>query len=233
MKSIAAVFVMLFCSTPLSAQSTEGPTRVAGLAGGSFLDGGNGALFGASVSHRLSSWFGVELELSYIRGLELTEEDQIPVPLAAGAPIRVDVRGWQSAAGPLLQAGAVTALFGGIDVDSDARMLAYVANAVFELPSPSDRLRPFVVGGGGVAHVREEIAIDFPDLRIVAPAIFPPRPFEVQRGETDLALNAGGGADVQLWHGLTVGGDVRYLRLVGSQRDLDLVRVTSRVGVRF
>ena len=107
------------------------------------------------------------------------------------------------------------------------------------------RLIPFVSGGGGIGRLSEEISFDIDgrndetDLRLQRrqrigdrrPLILPPD--DITRSETGLILTLGGGLDVLLWKGFSLGADARWLRLLADRSTFDFAQVTSRVNVRF
>jgi opacity protein-like surface antigen len=106
-----------------------------------------------------------------------------------------------------------------------------------EFPLANDRLIPFVTGGGGVGRLSQRLSFGFPNRPTL------PRPFfdspllqpfrDISAAETGLAVTLGGGLDVQLWRGLAVGADVRWLRLLAGRDTLDFSYVAARTSYRF
>jgi opacity protein-like surface antigen len=128
--------------------------------------------------------------------------------------------------------------------ERESGVTGFLAKIVADFPV-GDRIIPFVSGGGGVGRVTEELSFDFRDrpgngffglpelFRNIGdrrPSIFP-RDFET--AETGLALTLGGGVDIRLWKGLTVGGEARWLRVLAGTRSIDLAHIGSRVAYRF
>ncbi len=63
--------------------------------------------------------------------------------------------------------------------------------------------------------------------------IFAPFPQRFENAETGLALTLGGGVDVRLWRGLSLGAEARWMRLLASQNTFDFAHIASRVSYRF
>jgi hypothetical protein len=85
--------------------------------------------------------------------------------------------------------------------------MTFTANYVVEIPTGVRWFRPYFLGGGGLGNLSRRIA------------------------ETGLVLDAGGGIDFPIVHGLAVGGDVRYFHL--NAGGIDAARVGARVSYRF
>ncbi len=192
--------------------------RVFGLVGGSFGDGGGAVLTSAGAGLRITRTLGLDLEVFHVSGLDLSDDDFFIQPLSFAPP------------------------FG---FERDGGVTGFLAKIVADFPV-GDRVIPFVSGGGGVSRVTEELSFDFGDrpgngffglpelfqnIRgDLRPSIFP-RDFET--AETGLALTLGGGVDIRLWKGFTVGGEARWLRVLAGTRSIDLAHIGSRVAYRF
>lgn len=199
--------------------------RVFGTVGGSFGDGGATVMTSGGVGLRLTRHLGLALELLYVPGLEMSDDDRFFIQ---------EVRPFGSLFAPTFV------------VDRDAAVTAFLTKFTVEFPAAGGRLFPYLTGGGGVGHVSERIRyrlVDspFPTLleeasdpvvvRRLIPTIFPPRDFK--SSETGLSLTVGGGLDVRLWKGFAVGVDARWLRVLARREDLDTALVATRVSYRF
>ncbi len=219
----AVVLSVLTLGAPMITSATAQPLpdtggRVFGLVGGSFGDGGGAALVSAGAGVRITRTLGLDLEVFHLSGLDLSDDDFFIQPLSFAPP------------------------FG---FERDGGVTGFLAKIVADFPV-GDRVIPFVSGGGGVSRVTEELSFDFGDrlgsgfLGLpelfqniggnLRPSIFP-RDFET--AETGLALTLGGGLDIRLWKGFTVGGEARWLRVLAGTRSIDLAHIGSRVAYRF
>ena len=215
-----------------SACAQNGGPRVSGLFGTALGEGDPAIATGGSVGYRFTPHFGFDLEVLILPSFDPqrfetifdTSLDQLP-PIISGIPIRRP------------------------DFESSGHTVAFLTNFVTEFPTGARWLIPYVSGGGGVASVSRSIGpiyyalpslpttvsvIDLSGVPITFPDIA--AGFEVgpiERSETDLALTVGGGIDFQVWKGLAVGADLRYLHLFGATDDLDLTRLVGRVTYRF
>ncbi len=199
--------------------------RVFGTVGGSFGDGGTTVMTSGGVGLRLTRHLGLDLELLYVPGLEMSDDDRFFIQ---------ESRPFGSLFAPTFM------------VDRNAAVTAFLTKFTVDFPVAGGRLFPYLTGGGGVGHVSERIRyrlVDspFPTLleeapdsvvvRRVIPTIFPPPDFK--SSETGLSLTVGGGLDIRLWRGFGVGVDARWLRVLASREDLDTAQVATRVSYRF
>ena len=221
----AVVLSMLALGAPIAPMMTSATAqplpetggRVFGLVGGSFGDGGSAVLTSAGAGLRITRTMGLDLEVFHVSGLDLSNDDFFIQTLSFAPPFGFE------------REGGVT---------------GFLAKIVADFPV-GDRVIPFVSGGGGVGRVTEELSFDFRDrpgngffglpelfqnIGDRRPSIFP-RDFET--AETGLALTLGGGVDIRLWKGLTVGGEARWLRVLAGTRSIDLAHIGSRVAYRF
>ena len=199
--------------------------RVFGTFGGSFGDGGTTVMTSGGVGLRLTRHLGLDLELLYVPGLEMSDDDRFFIQ---------ESRPFGSLFAPTFM------------VDRDAAVTAFLTKFTVDFPVAGGRLFPYLTGGGGVGHVSERIRYrlvdspfptlleEAPDAAVVRrliPTIFPPQDFE--SSETGLSLTVGGGLDVRLWRGFAVGVDARWLRVLANREDLDTAQVATRVSYRF
>ena len=205
-------------TTAIAQEIPETGGRVFGLVGGSFGSGGGAGLASGGAGVRITRTVGLDFEVFHVSGLDLSDDDFFIQPLSF-AP-----------------------RFG---FDRDGAVTGFLSKVVVDFPI-GDRVIPFVSGGGGVGRISEELSFSFGDRigddRDGIPELFQdigidqrlsifPRDFD--RAELGLALTVGGGVDIRLWKGLTVGAEARWLRVLASTRTLDLAHIGSRVAYRF
>ena len=112
-------------------------------------------------------------------------------------------------------------------IDREGGVTAFVTKATFDVPIAGGRLIPYVTGGGGVGYLSERVT----DLNTRLPdELFRFRPSSaLESSEIGHSLMMGGGLDVSLRRDLTVGADVRWLRLAGHDPG---ARSSTQVAVR-
>ena len=218
-----AGLILALIAIPTAADAQGIPNtggRVFGLVGGSFGDGETAILTSGGAGLRLTRTLGIDFELLHVSDLELSDDRFF-----------------------ILARPTLGALLPPFDIDHEGSVTAFLTKFTVEFPVAGNRLIPFVSGGGGIGHLSEEIEFGFndSDSRFAGrlgpvfdeprPAIFPPP--HIERSETGLALTVGGGLDVRLWRGLSVGADVRWLRLLAGQDKFDFAQIASRVSYRF
>ena len=112
---------------------------------------------------------------------------------------------------------------------SDGQATVFTANVRVELPAVTARLIPFIIGGGGVANIKETFDVQ-PAVPTGIPVVIPPQ--TLTRSSTDLALTAGGGVSLLVAAHLSIDADLRYLRLI-ADRDRNVGRFGVGVSYRF
>ena len=117
---------------------------------------------------------------------------------------------------------------------SDGRATFFTTNFRVEIPTTVPRIIPYVVGGGGVANVKESFTFNVPVPRVTLPGVLIPPipPQQLSQSSTDLALTLGGGASVLAASHVSIDVDLRYFRLLGN-RDLNVGRFGVGVSYRF
>ena len=119
-------------------------------------------------------------------------------------------------------------------IDRDGSVTSFFTKSTIGIPIAGGRLVPYVTAGGGVGYLSERVS----DLNAQLPDTLSrlPPPVAFESSEVGQSLMAGGGLDVRVSRRLTVGGDVRWLRLSGSSTGhevLDTAQVAMRVRYGF
>jgi opacity protein-like surface antigen len=184
-----------------------------GTVGGAFGDSGETVSIGVGAGYKFADRVGVEFEFAYIPDLQSVDQTTLPRVLQGrGRPV----------------------IFPPPDIPvrltTDGRIAAFTTSFVGDFPTGVDRLRVYVLGGGGVASVRKDTTYGYEVIIQSLVGLLPP---VIRVAETGLALTTGGGVEVRLVGGLTVAADVRYLRIFGELDDEDLARVGGRLAYRF
>jgi hypothetical protein len=122
-------------------------------------------------------------------------------------------------------------------------MLTFQTNAVAALTS-GGKLHVFVIGGGGVANLHQDVLYRYPD--IVIPTLDPNNPVLVlpplpsnfvdrrlTRSENALCLNIGGIVDYGLTSRIDIGVDARYTQAFFNPDALKTARVAARIRWHF
>ena len=114
---------------------------------------------------------------------------------------------------------------------SGGRATIFTTNARIDLPTLTTRVSPYVVGGGGVANLKERFTIAGPaSVAGSIPVVIPPR--AATQSSTALALTLGGGVSLLAARHLSVDIDLRYARLIASH-DLNITRFGVGLSYRF
>jgi opacity protein-like surface antigen len=134
-----------------------------------------------------------------------------------------------------------------LTIPTDTRATMFTTNVRVEIPTLSDRVIPYVVGGGGVAAVRSEFDVNYlalgPDLQaIFGPALrgpgrpnvqsILPGPSRIETTRTNMVLTLGGGASILVTDHLAIDADLRLLSLFGD-RDQNIGRFGVGASYRF
>jgi opacity protein-like surface antigen len=232
--SVMALLVL--CVPP--AQAAPGPEsgfRMSSTVGASLGDGGSAAEVGGAVGYRVNRFAGFELEITYVPSLDFggrrAAASEGVVTYCASVVPQMDPG---PPAGCFVQPG----IYPPVSVRTSGHALTFTTNFVGEIPSTVSWLRPYVVAGGGVGSVSERFHDgDGPG------GIIPMDHGTNAAGmigtdaggstTTGLALTVGGGLDIQVWKGLAIGADARYVHIARGSGGLDMTRVGGRVSWRF
>jgi opacity protein-like surface antigen len=116
------------------------------------------------------------------------------------------------------------------DVGIDGRAAMFTTNVRVDIPAIGPRFVPYVIAGGGVAHVRDTQAVAASEPVPGIPVVIPPR--SVTESSTALALTSGGGASVLVGPHISIDLDLRYMRLIAA-RDRNVGRFGAGFSYRF
>jgi opacity protein-like surface antigen len=225
----AGIIVLAATSLAHAQRVPETGGRVAGTFGGSFGDGGSTVVATGSAGIRFTRHLGVDFELMYVPDLDLSESGGV-VPFQRAVETTVVWGGVNAGRLPII-----------LPISREARVIAFFSKVTAEFPI-ENRLWPYITGGGGAAQLTERSGF-FPGRIILASEAgprgatifpvpdFPARLFE--RSDINLGLTVGGGVDVRVWRSLAAGLDVRYVRFLGQNQDLDLGHLSARLSYRF
>jgi opacity protein-like surface antigen len=136
-----------------------------------------------------------------------------------------------------------------LTIPTDTRATMFTTNVRVEIPTLSDRVIPYVVGGGGVAAVRSEFEVNYLALGTGMPGILRPAlidmrpgrpnglsilpgPSRIENTRTNMVLTLGGGASFLLTDHLAIDADLRLLSLFGD-RDQNIGRFGVGASYRF
>jgi opacity protein-like surface antigen len=181
---------------------------VGGVVSGSFGDGGPASTVGISAGYRFTPRLALEVDASYMPGLDFGDFPACPP-------------------GGVCAAAAPSVIGGTFSLSGRAALLS--VNVVSELPVRTRWIRPYVVGGAGVAEVRRvQQHNDFQPLRSTTTSTGP-------------MVTMGGGVDFLVWRGIGIGVDVRYQHVFEDaqfgrsdiDRNLSNTRVGSSLSYRF
>jgi opacity protein-like surface antigen len=111
----------------------------------------------------------------------------------------------------------------------NGRATVFSTNMRIEIAPLGGRVTPYVIGGGGVANVKEIFTVPSAVPSGVG-VVIPPQ--SITQSSTELALIAGGGVSLLMGGHASIDIDARYLRLLG-ERDHNVGRFGVGFGLRF
>jgi hypothetical protein len=218
------VVILSLLVTRTGSAQTTGPylSGHVGLSGG---DGGGVVTGGGAVGYMMPRRLGFELEVNATPDLDFED-----LGLLTNFP-------------PRLTPSPLIPSFPAPTINVSGRLLTFQTNAVVALTS-SGKLRAFVVGGGGVANLQEDLRYRYPD--IVFPTFDPNTPVLIvpplqytlverrtSRSENALCLNIGGIVDYALKSRFAIGVDARYIHAFFNRDAVKTARVAARIRWQF
>jgi opacity protein-like surface antigen len=201
-----AVPAVILIACLLFAVSASAQPRLTAVVSSALGDGGPAPAFAAAVAHPLFRNVRLEVEGTFVRNLDFGQYYSCPpdriCALVASFPFRLS--------------GNATSVGG---------------NLVAQVPWHTRRIRPYLVGGAGLAHVRRRsVETRFGSGTIVT-----------NTSSNAPLLTAGGGVEFLLGDRFVVGADARYQRMYEKDQfhridippNVDFMRIGSAIGYRF
>ena len=198
--------ILLACLAAALPSHAQEQARISASLSSAFGDGGPAPALALAAQHPLFSHVRIEVEGTYLRGLDFGQYHSCPPDVICAAVVSF----------PFTLTGDAASLGG---------------NVVAELPWRGPRIRPYLTGGAGIAHVRRErLETRFDRTRTLTTL-----------SSTAPLLTVGGGVEFLVGSRLVLSADARYQRLYENDQfhrvdippNLDLVRIGSAVGYRF
>jgi len=211
-------------SEPASAQTPNGGIASAAVSAVSIEDGVSASISGA-IGYRFNPVVALGVELMFVPRLT-PDARQTPIPLGAF--------GFEGISFP---SPAITT---GNEAGGHATI--FTTNLRLTIPTRSRRLSPYLIGGGGVGTVTDNLHYTFiyPAVVLTGPAaqpvifppILPPRTESITRTTTDFAATFGGGVSFLTSDHWSFDVDARYIGIFG-ERDAQIGRYGGGITYRF
>lgn len=198
------IAVLAVLAAPLTASAQQ--ARITASVSSAFGDGGPAPAVAVAASYPVLRGVRVEAEGTYVHSLDFGQYYSCP-PSAICVAV---------ASFPFTVTGNAASLGG---------------NVVAELPWRARRVRPYVVGGAGLAHVRRQrLETRFNRTTMLTTL-----------SSTAPLLTVGGGVEFLAGDRLVLGADARYQRMYEKDQfhridippNVDLLRIGSAIGYRF
>jgi opacity protein-like surface antigen len=217
MTSPTRIFVGLLATAmaamPISAAAGQG-TTIDGVVAATAIESRTEMAIAGGIGYRVNRFVGFGVEVTSVPALR-------PDAATLRSATIIDSLG---------SAAVLNAVAGPTISASDGRATVFTTNVRIELPPIATRVIPYLLGGGGIANIKDNFTITLPAPVPGIPVVIQPQ--TVTQSTTSLALAAGGGASILVTGHVSVDVDVRYLRLISS-RDLNVGRFGIGVSYRF
>jgi Outer membrane protein beta-barrel domain len=218
-RTIDTVAAILSLSVAAIASAQGAGPYVSGHVGVSGGEGGGQLTGGGAVGYMTPRRLGFELEVSATPDLDLEDLGVRNLPPPGIVPIPAPT------------------------LNVTGRLLTFQTNTVAALPS-GGKLRAFVVGGGGVANLQEDLTYRYRDLLFSTldpnnPVLIVPTlqynlvERRISRSENALCLNVGGIVEYAFKPRFTLGVDARYQHAFFNSDSLQTARVAARIRWGF
>jgi opacity protein-like surface antigen len=208
-----AVLASAMFAAPISAAAGQGAT-IDGVVAATAIESRTEVAIAGGIGYRVNRFVGF--------GVEVTS---VPVRKPDGATLRSSTIIDSLGSAVVLDSVAPPTISGG-----DGRATVFTTNVRIELATIAARFLPYVVGGGGIANVKDNFTVTLPVPVPGIPVLI--QPAAVTQSSTDLVLTVGGGASILMTAHVSVDVDLRYLRLIAS-RDLNVGRFGVGFSYRF
>jgi opacity protein-like surface antigen len=205
MRIAAVIAVGLgLCARPVAAQ--ESGATVSASAGVTNIASRTELTFAGSAGYRFNRIVGFEIEVTAVPTLK--------APFPAGDVTIQNVG--------ILSGFTSIAIFPGpLYANPNGRALFFTNNLRIELPTTAARLTPYFVAGGGIGTIRHTADLTIPIAIAPIPIGGVPNirtsTQPVSASSTDLALTIGGGIAVRVGSHVSIDGDLRFFRLMGTE----------------
>ncbi len=191
---------------PAMAQMNNRDARVTASLSAAFGDGGPAPVVTLGASYPILRGVRIEAEGTYVRNLDFGQYQSCPPQAICAAVVSF----------PFTVTGDAASLGG---------------NIVAEVPWRTRRIRPYIVGGAGIAHVRRQRLETRFDRTTTLTTLSSTAPL----------LTGGGGVEFLLGDRVVLGADARYQRMYEKDQfhridippNVDFVRVGSSIGYKF
>jgi len=206
------VLASAMVATPISAAAGQGAT-IDGVVAATAIESRTEVAIAGGMGYRVNRFLGFGVEVTSVPVLK---------PDAARLRPSTIVDSFGSAA--VLNSAAPS-----ISGDN-GRATVFTTNVRLELAPIGTRLLPYVVGGGGIANIKDNFTATVPVPVAGIPVVIQPQ--AITQSSTSVALTTGGGASILMTPHVSVDVDLRYLRLIGT-RDLNVGRFGIGLSYRF
>ena len=208
------------------------------VASAAWADDDRGASVGASVSatnmeSRTELSFAGTFGFRFTRVVSLEIESTIVPSLRSSFGGGPQIQSWATTTASTTSPGSTSILQvypGPVFSNAGGRLVVLSNNVRIDMPITTTRATPYFVAGGGIANLRRTATFIYPVPLLLSPAPLPgPMPVPVpvpqsrnisqpvQSSMTELALTIGGGVDIHVASHVSVGVDLRLIRLLGEQ----------------
>jgi opacity protein-like surface antigen len=208
-----AVLATAMIATPISAAADQGLT-IDGVVAATAIESRTEIAIAGGIGYRVNRFVGFGVEVT---SLPVLKPDAATLQSATIIDLLGPAAVLNSGARPTVSA-------------TGGRGIVFTTNVRIELRPIATRFLPYVVGGGGIANIKDNFTVTLPVPVSGIPVVIQPQ--AVTQSSTDLALTAGGGASILMTGHVSVDVDVRYLRLIASH-DLNVGRFGIGVSYRF
>lgn len=232
--ALAAVLLPAFILLPSQARAQEGRVRLAVAPAAAALGGDAVFALGGSAGFRFADGFWFEGEFTWIDaaagGLRNRRFDlDVPSLRSTGLGELVRRRGGMFGGGAfaagLFNRSSLATLPGSMTrlrAETEGRTLVGTLGIRYEPPVQTERFRPYVAGGLGIAGTEQGIIVV--DPLATRPAL------DETATDTGYAFSAGAGASVRLFKSVWADADAKYFRL---SRERNMMRLGGGLSVRF
>ena len=222
-RTLRAAALGLLMAVPVSAQTDSGGLASVTVSSMTIERDTSGSI-AASIGYRLNPTIAVGIELTVVPDFEPDVPD-FPTILDGGFARPAELS---------------PVIFPPPEFNVEARggrATIFTGNLRLQIPTRSARIAPYLVGGAGVAHVRDELRFTITyrplPLGLGSPiVVLSPFTESIRRTTSDFAMMVGGGVSVLITERWSIDGDLRYIGVAG-ERDINTGRYGAGITFRF